>query len=183
MNKYEKLKQKRVQSWLDTVPEELRFDSDNPQSKDYEGLSLINLLPKNKSVLITPVKEEVVTDAGLFIPTIEQESLVNDRTEVSSYFGMIIASSPDTTWYQDENGKNVPYRAGDLCIYAKHRETHVRYGMKKLVMCSEFDIWGIIPENGYYEYVFDAKDDVFKNIRHQIKSQEEIEEREKPKGY
>jgi co-chaperonin GroES (HSP10) len=167
---------------MDTIPKELWFDPENEQAKDYNGHSLINLLPKNKSLLIVKMKEDQQTDGGIFIPDIEQETLVNDRTDVSSYFGMIVAASPDTTWYE-KDGQKIPYRAGDICIYAKHRETYVRFGLKTLTMVSEFDIWGIVPDNAYHEYVFDAKGDVFRNLRNRVISKEQVEDRENPENY
>ena len=174
------LRKKRVDSFVNTIPEMLRFDPSNPQSQDYLNLSLINLLPKNRCVLITQVKEEQVTEGGIYMPSIEQEAMVNDRTDVSSYFGMIIAASPDAIWYEKPNGEKVPYQPGDLCIYAKHRETYVRYGTHNFIMCSDFDIWGVIPDNAYYEYVFDAKADVFHNLRSRVKSKQDILDRENP---
>jgi co-chaperonin GroES (HSP10) len=177
------LRKRRIDSFVDSIPEELRFDESNPQSHAYKGLSLINLLPKNKSVLIYMMKEEEeeITPGGLIIPKLQQESMVNDRTDVSSYYGFIIAAAPDTVWYTDQvTEKSVPYRAGDICMYAKHRETYVRFGGKNLIMASEFDVWGIVPDNAYYNYVFDAKADVFKNLRYRLKSNQEILDRENP---
>jgi len=178
---YQKLKQTRIDSWLKEFPEELQYDPENEDSKDYKGLTLINLLPKNKSLFIVPVKEEMVTEAGILLPVTEQKTLLNDRVDASSYFGMIIASSPDSVWYM-KDGKNVPYPCGALCVYAKHRETYVRFGGRSLTMVSDFDIWGIIPDNAFYDYVFDAKGDVFSNLRGRVLTDEDIKNRENPEN-
>jgi len=176
------LRKKRIDSFMDTIPKELHFDATAEQAFNWIGQSLINYLPKSKSVIIIPIKEseEEVTKGGIIVPKFEQEAMLNDRTQVSSYYGMIIAAAPDTLWYTTRSGEAVPYKPGDLCTYAKHRETYMRYGMKNMVMVSEFDIWGIIPENAYYQYVFDAKADVFHNLRYRVKSKQEILDRENP---
>lgn len=167
----------RISSWLSTLNEALHYDKDNEQNQDYAGLSLINFNCLNQHLLIAPIKCEMVTDAGIvLLKRPDQETLIDKRTAVSNYFGMIVSAAPDAKMFDKDKQKQ--FVAGDICIYAKHRETFIEFGTKLLTMVSMFDVWGVIPDNLYYNFQFDAYGDAYQQTRYKIKSAQQQKEEE-----
>lgn len=173
----------RIEQWLQSLHKDLHFDPTKDQNKHFIGRSLINYCPSNKHVLIAPINIEMETEAGLLIPKkIDQETLVDKRTESSNYIGMIISAAPDAIWYRFE-GKEYPYIPGDLCTYTRHRETFIEFGTKQLLMVTEFDVFAIIPDNLYYNFGFDARGDAFQSMRHMVVKADKVNAaRDKPKN-
>lgn len=166
-------RENRIAGFLKKLPEELHFMPTDEYGEEYRGRTLIQYIPGNKQIIIYPLNQAKKTKGGLSILEFDQEAPVDKRSDSSSYYGMIVSAAPDAIHH---SGK--PFNAGDICLFAKQRETFIDYGPIKLLMIGQFDCWGIVPENLYYNYQFDAKGDVYQNIRYMFTTAEKIKEKE-----
>lgn len=167
-------RENRIDGFLKKLPKELHFSPTDEYGEEYRDRTLIQFVPSNKQLIIYPLNQAKKTKSGISILEFDQEAPVDKRSDSSSYYGMIVSAAPDALHHNDK-----PFNAGDICLFAKQRETYIDYGPIKLLLIGQYDCWGIVPENLYYNYQFDAKGDVYQNIRYMFTTAEAIKEKER----
>ncbi len=93
------------------------------------------LKPLNDRVLVEPLHEDEITQAGIILPdTAEKEKAEK---------GKVIAAGPGRLL---ENGQRAPMsvKVGDVIIFKKYSPDEVKEGKKEYLMLSEADILAII---------------------------------------
>lgn len=167
------LRKKRITEFLEMYPEPMRV-------KGIDLNKLLNLIPFEDNLLVYPIEGEYESESGIIYEINDQENLVDKRTSISSYMGMVVSLGEFVAFDRNpaatSDRKNIA--AGDLITYAKHRETFLQIpGMKKpLTIISKFDIYCKIPDDVYYEVGFRATGDVYMNIRYKLKNEKTFDE-------